>query len=76
MNSLEKIIMDEISSLPDMRLVDVLGFIRYLKMERHDAPAGIEAWFEYAIKVMRTHAEELNITEAAAEPEINSVQVK
>ena len=44
--------MEEISSLPDMRLIDVLGFIRYLKMERQNAPSDIQAWFEHALRII------------------------
>lgn len=33
MNSLEEMIMEEIATLPYMQLIDVLGFIRYLKSQ-------------------------------------------
>ena len=72
MNSLEKMIMDEISSLPELHLIDVLGFIRYLKMERQGAPVEIEAWFESAIKTIRENARELHITEDAIKTEVRA----
>ena len=47
MNDLEKIIIEEISTLEDMRLIDVIGFIRYLKAEnpfdRNGSQAGTRA---------------------------------
>lgn len=46
MDSLEEIIMEEISSLPEMQLIDVLGFIRYLKSEFHGNHELIEQWLE------------------------------
>jgi hypothetical protein len=72
MNSLEKIIMEEISSLPELRLMDVLGFIRYLKTEGRGAPVEIEAWFEQALKTIRTHDQELHVAEEALDAEVRA----
>lgn len=62
MNSLQKMIMQEIETLEDMRLFDVLGFIRYLKMEKPAKPKGIEKWFEEVSKTIHEREEELGIT--------------
>ena len=64
-------IMQEIENLEDMRLFDVLGFIRYLKMEKSAKPKGIEKWFEEAANSVRERAEELEIT-----PEQIQMQIK
>lgn len=62
MNSLQKMIMQEIETLEDIRLVDVLGFIRYLKMEKSVKPKGIEKWFEEVSKTIHERETELGIT--------------
>ncbi|MBI5825303.1 MAG: hypothetical protein HZB18_14840 [Chloroflexi bacterium] len=59
MNSLEAIIMEEISTLPDIRLIDVIGFIRYLKSEKPEKPQWIEEWFESALQSVRARQVEL-----------------
>lgn len=71
MNTLQKIIMQEIETLEDMRLFDVLGFIRYIKMEKPAKPKGIEKWFEGVAKSVHEQAEELGIT-----PEQVQMQMK
>lgn len=62
MNTLQKIIMQEIETLEDMRLFDVLGFIRYLKMEKSAKPKEIEKWFEEVSKTIHERKEELGVT--------------
>lgn len=71
MNTLQKIILQEIETLEDMRLFDVLGFIRYLKMEKSAKPKRIEKWFEESANAVRERAEELGIT-----PEQVQMQIK
>jgi|JRYF01.1.fsa_nt_gb hypothetical protein len=71
MNSLQKIIMQEIETLEDMRLFDVLGFIRYLKMEKPAKPKGIEKWFEEVAKSVHERAEELEITPEQIQKQID-----
>lgn len=62
MNDLEKIIMEEISSLDEMRLIDVIGFIRYLKAEKPVRQEWITSWYESALESIHDREEELNIT--------------
>jgi|CXWL01.1.fsa_nt_gi hypothetical protein len=61
MNSLEAIIMEEIATLPDIRLIDVIGFIRYLKSEKPEKPQWIEEWFESALQSVRAQQREFKI---------------
>lgn len=70
MNSLEKMIMEEISTLEELRLIDVLGFIRYLKEGKSEKPKQIEKWFESVAKSVRERASELKITPADIENQI------
>ncbi|MBL8050039.1 MAG: hypothetical protein JNM46_02365 [Anaerolineales bacterium] len=74
MNSLEKMIMQEIETLEDMRLFDVLGFIRYLKMEKPAKPKGIEKWFEEATQTVRERAEELGVTPEQIQSQIEKIK--
>ena len=50
MNDLEKMIMEEISTLDELRLIDILGFIRYLKAEKPIKQDWIVGWFDNAIQ--------------------------
>lgn len=71
MGDLEKIIMEEISSLEEMRLIDVIGFIRYLKAEKPIRQEWIAGWYESAIKSMHEREDELKITPADLEKQIS-----
>jgi hypothetical protein len=62
MNDLENIIMEEISSLEEMRLIDVIGFIRYLKAEKPMRQEWITSWYESALESIHNREEELKIT--------------
>jgi hypothetical protein len=62
MNDLETIIMEEISSMDEMRLIDVIGFIRYLKAEKPVRQEWITNWYESALESIHDREEELNIT--------------
>lgn len=64
MNSLEKLIMEEISSLEELRLIDVLGFIRYLKEGKSEKPKEMEIWFEERLQEIRKHNNDLVILES------------
>ncbi len=70
MNSLEEMIMEEITTLPYMQLIDVLGFIRYLKSESHGNHELIEQWFEGTQKSIHEQKENLKITEKDIEDQI------
>lgn len=65
MNDLEKIIMDEISSLDEMRLIDVIGFIRYLKGHRPVKQELVTKWFEGALEEIRERKGEYGVTPAS-----------
>jgi hypothetical protein len=75
MSNLEKIIMEEISTLEELRLIDVLGFIRYLKEGKSKKPQWIEEWFDEAAKSVRERAGELKITPTDIESQINNQKV-
>jgi len=62
MNDLEKMIMEEISNLDEMRLVDILGFIRFLKSEKPEKQTWIEEWFEQSLISIREREVEFQIT--------------
>ncbi len=59
MRELEKIIMEEISSLEDMRLIDVIGFIRYMKAEKPIPQKWVSGWFESALQSIHDDEEKL-----------------
>lgn len=59
MNDLEKMIMEEISTLDELRLIDVLGFIRFLKEGKSQNSKQIEEWFEQILKITREQTREL-----------------
>jgi len=67
MNELEKIIVEEISSLDEMRLIDVIGFIRYLKTEKPIKQKWITDWYESAITEIHKREQELMISPADLE---------
>lgn len=50
MRDLEKIIMEEIASFDEMRLLDIIAFIRYLKGHRPPKQKQISDWFEQTLK--------------------------
>lgn len=62
MNDLENIIMEEISTMEEMRLIDVIGFIRYLKAEKPVRQEWIANWYESALESIHNREEELQIT--------------
>lgn len=64
MSDLEKMIIEEISSLDELRLIDVLGFIRFLKDGKSKNPKQIEKWFEETAQTIREQAQELNTHES------------
>ncbi|MCQ3937147.1 MAG: hypothetical protein DPW18_08885 [Chloroflexi bacterium] len=70
MNDLEKMIMQEISTLNEMRLIDVLGFIRYLKEQKPVKQEWVEKWFEQALKSVHSREKELRITPADIQAQI------
>lgn len=74
MSDLEKIIMDEISTLEDMRLIDVIGFIRYLKAEKPIRQEWIASWYESAIQSIHQREEELKISPKELQKQLRKKQ--
>lgn len=69
MNSLEKMILQELSSLSNSQQIDVLGFIRFLKSEKPEAPEWIREWFENALK--QIHQQDSGFTDRDADISAN-----
>jgi hypothetical protein len=76
MNDLERIIMEDIADLDDLRLVDVIGFIRYLKGERPVRQDWITDWYESAIEAIQKRESEFGITPEAIESRIRKLRGK
>jgi hypothetical protein len=76
MNDLEKIIMEEISSFEEMRLIDVIGFIRYLKAEKPIRQEWIAGWYENALQSIHSREDELKITPEAIKEQVKKQQGK
>ncbi len=74
MTNLEQTIMLEISTLPETRRVDVLAFIRYLKLSIPGDQKELEERFDKALQSIRARAKEMNITEADIEAEVRAVR--
>ena len=74
MTNLERTIMREISTLPESRLVDVLAFVRYLKLSIPKEQKEVEERFDKALKSIRARTTEMNITEEDIEAEIHAVR--
>ncbi|MBL8061720.1 MAG: hypothetical protein JNK32_01785 [Anaerolineales bacterium] len=71
MNDLEQMIMDEISTLDEMRLIDILGFIRYLKAEKPLKQDWITDWFDHAAKSIREREKEFKLTPDDIQEQVN-----
>lgn len=75
-NELEKMIVKEISNLDTMRLIDVIGFIRYLKRGRSNNHnhRWIEEWFGDVLAVIRKRRETQGVTPEELEKHIKPVR--
>lgn len=76
MKDLERMIMEDISSLDDMRLIEVLGFIRYLKSEKPLHQEWITDWYESALKSIHEREEELKITPEDIQEQVKKLKGK
>lgn len=74
MTDIEQTIMLEISTLPEKRLVDVLAFVRYLKLSIPTEEKDLEERFDKALKSIRARAEKMNITDEDIQAEIRAVR--
>jgi hypothetical protein len=73
MTDLEQTIMREISTLPESNLVDVLAFVRFLKVSLPDKEK-TRSEFKEALKDARTTARKYKITQADIDAEIRAVR--
>lgn len=74
MTNLEQTIMQEISTLPETRLPDVLAFIRYLKLSIPKDQKELDERFDKTLVSIRARAKEMNITQEDIEAEIRAVR--
>jgi hypothetical protein len=74
MTNLEQTIMQEISTLPETRLPDVLAFIRFLKISIPREQKEVEENFDKALKSIRARAAEMNLTDEDIAAEIRAVR--
>jgi hypothetical protein len=73
MTSLEQTIMREISTLPESNLMDVLTFVRFLKVSLPDKEK-TRSEFKEALKDARTTAKKYKISQADIHAEIRAVR--
>jgi len=73
MTSFEQTLLQEIAALPPSRRVDVLAFVRYLRISLMDE-SEIERRFDVAVKEIRKTAKRHKITEKDIEDEIRAVR--
>ena len=73
MTSFEQTLLQEIATLPPSRRVDVLAFVRYLRISLMD-DTEIERRFDDAVKEIRKTAKRYKITEKDIEDEIRTVR--
>ncbi|NCP16732.1 hypothetical protein GW866_06785 [bacterium] len=73
MTAFEKILLQEMSTLPESRRADVLAFIRFLKISLTDDDE-MDREYEEAIQNARATAKLYNITEQDIENEIRAVR--
>jgi rRNA maturation endonuclease Nob1 len=73
MTSLERTIMREIATLPESNLMDVLTFVRFLKVSLPDKEK-TRSEFKEALKDARKTAKKYKITQADINAEIRAVR--
>ena len=73
MTTFEQTLLREVSELPEARRVDVLAFVRYLKISLLDE-SEMERLYDEAILDARATAEKYNITEDDINAEIRAVR--
>ena len=73
MTNLERTIMREISTLPESNLMDVLTFVRFLKVSLPDKEK-TRSEFKEALKDARATAKKYKITQADIRAEIRAVR--
>ena len=73
MTNFEQTLLREIASLPESRRVDVLTFVRFLKISLIDEEK-LEREYDEAIKSARETAQKYNITQDVIDAEIRAVR--
>jgi hypothetical protein len=73
MTELEQTIMREIAALPQARRVDVLAFVRYLRLSLMDDEE-LERRYDAALAKIRATAQLYHITEKDIEEEVRAVR--
>jgi hypothetical protein len=73
MTTFEQTLLREVATLPESRQVDVLAFIRFLKISLPDEEK-IKDDFKEALKDARATAEKYNITQTDIDAEIRAVR--
>ena len=73
MTTFEQILLREISTLPESRRVDVLAFVRFLKISILDDDE-LERQYDEAILDARATAKKYNITQEDIDAEIRAVR--
>jgi hypothetical protein len=73
MTNLEQTIMQEISTLPESRLTDVLKYVRFVKFGLADSEE-IEKRFDESWERVRARAKEMNITQEDIDAEVRAVR--
>ena len=73
MTNFEQILLQEVATLPESRRVDVLAFVRYLRLTLAE-DSEIEARYDAAIATIRETAAKYNITEQDIDDEVRAVR--
>jgi len=73
MTNFEQILLQEVATLPKSRRVDVLAFVRYLRLTLAE-DSEIEARYDAAIATIRESAAKYNITEQDIDDEVRAVR--
>ena len=73
MTNFEQTLLQEVAALPKSRRVDVLAFVRYLRISLMDDDE-LERRYDAAIQSIRETAKRNNITEKDIEEEIRAVR--
>lgn len=74
MTSFEEILLKEVSGLPESRQLDVLTYIRYLKLSVPSQKLALERRFDNAVASIRARSGQLGITPEELEAEIQGVR--
>ena len=74
MTDLAQTLIQEITTLPENRLPNVLAYVRFLKYGLDDDQKEIEERFEKSWKRVRARARKMNITQEDIDAEIRAVR--